>query len=152
MLKKYRVEFSALDAAGGALKLSWCGEAENLDKASATVLLGATERRLSNVQITSIMQLLDEDDIYPPSYKETQALIAELMGSRGKPIPDASENISRTRLLRVKEGLLHLLTVVIPLIENEQQRLQVYWWAEAVHNIVRFEEHDAKNEQGVCNV
>ncbi|EKN4178729.1 transcriptional regulator [Yersinia mollaretii] len=97
------------------------------------------------------MQLLDEDDIYPPSYKETQALIAELMGSRGKPIPDTSENVSRTRLLRVKAGLLHLLTVVIPLIENEQQRLQVYWWAEAVHNIVRFEEHDAKNEQGVCN-
>lgn len=151
MLKKYRVEFSALDAAGGALKLSWRGEAESLYKASATVLLGATERRLSNIQITSIMQLLDEDDIYPPSYKETQALIAELMGRRGKPIPDTSENVSRTRLLRVKEGLLHLLTVVIPLIENEQQRLQVYWWTEAVHNIVRFEEHDAKNEQGVCN-
>ncbi len=55
MLKKYRVEFSALDAAAGALKLSWCGEAESLDKASATVLLGATERRLSNIQLTSIM-------------------------------------------------------------------------------------------------
>ncbi|MFQ6249619.1 hypothetical protein [Yersinia enterocolitica] len=147
MLKKYRVEFSAIDTAGSLLKLSWCGESESLDKASALVLLSSTERRLSNIQITSIMQLLDEDDIYPPSYKETQTLIAELIGSRDKSIPDTSENVSRTRLLRVKEGLLHLLTVVIPLIENDQQRLQVYWWTEAVHNIVRFEEHDAKKDQ-----
>ncbi|EOZ7331642.1 hypothetical protein ACT4JQ_002310 [Yersinia enterocolitica] len=149
MLKKYRVEFSALDAASCALKQSWSGEAESLDEASANALLGVTERQLSNIQITSITQILDEDDIYPPSYKETQALIAELMGNRGKPIPDTSENVSRTRLLRVKTGLLHLLTVVIPLIENEQQRLQAYWWAEAVHNIVRFEERDVIKEQEV---
>ncbi|CNI03997.1 hypothetical protein [Yersinia ruckeri] len=148
MLKKYRVEFSALDAAAGDLKLSWSGEAESLDKASAATLLGATERQLSNIQITRITQLFDEDDIYPPSYKETQTLIAELMGSRGKAIPDTSENVCRTRLLRVKAGLLHLLTAVIPLIENEQQRLQVYWWTEAAHNIVRLEEHDAKKRAG----
>ncbi|WP_244370241.1 hypothetical protein [Rahnella sp. ChDrAdgB13] len=151
MLKKYRVEFSAVDAAGGALKLSWCGEADNLDKAASFVLLGAEERRISEVQITSIMQIPDECSIYPASYEETQRAIADLMGSRGASTPNTTENRSRDRLLRVKSGLLHLLTEVIPQIENEQQRHQAYWWTEAVHDIVRFEECDALNEQGVCN-
>ncbi|MEZ3499815.1 MULTISPECIES: transcriptional regulator [unclassified Pantoea] len=76
-------------------------------------------------------------------FKRTQAII----GNESAPTPNTPENISRDRLLRAQAGLLHLLTVVIPQITDEEQRREVYLLVDGIHNLTRFEECDAARER-----
>lgn len=76
-------------------------------------------------------------------FKRTQAII----GNESAPTPNTPENISRDRLLRAQAGLLHLLTVVIPQITDEEQRREVYLLVDGIHNPTRFEECDAARER-----
>jgi len=76
-------------------------------------------------------------------FKRTQAII----GNESAPTPNTPENISRDLLLRAQAGLLHLLTVVIPQITDEQQRREMYLLVDGIHNLTRFEECDAVRER-----
>ncbi|EGT4441111.1 MAG: transcriptional regulator [Pantoea sp.] len=76
-------------------------------------------------------------------FKRTQAII----GNESAPTPNTPENISRDRLLRAQAGLLHLLTVVIPQITDEEQRHEMYLLVDGIHNLARFEECDAARER-----
>ncbi|MCE0825550.1 hypothetical protein LVQ78_05835 [Buttiauxella sp. A2-C2_NF] len=61
-------------------------------------------------------------------------------------LPATPENQSRDRLMRVKAGIHHLLTEVVPKIENQQDRQEVYAWLDGMYSILRIEEFYARSE------
>ncbi len=76
------------------------------------------------------------------SYNDAMERINAVIGSTNS----STENLSRDRLLRVQKGLHHSLTEVIPAIEDEQLRVEIYYWIEAIHTITLCEECDSKRE------
>ena len=76
------------------------------------------------------------------SYNDAMERINAIIGSINNP----AENLSRDRLLRVQKGLHHLLTEVIPAIEDEQLRVEISYWVNCLHDITRCEECDSKQE------
>ena len=79
-------------------------------------------------------------------YNDAIERISCVIGNLDGPTLNTTENVSRDRLLRVQKGLLHLLTDVIPTIEDEQQRAEIYYWVEGIHTITQCEECDSKRE------
>ena len=75
-------------------------------------------------------------------YERIQAVI-------GRPqiiLPATPDNQSCDRLLRVKAGIHHLLTEVLPGIENQQDRQEVYMWLDGIYSILRIEEFYVRSE------
>lgn len=60
--------------------------------------------------------------------------------------PDTVANRSRDRLLRAKLGLTHLLTNVLPNIENASEREEIFLWVNGVFAIIQAEECEAITE------
>lgn len=65
--------------------------------------------------------------------------IGQIMGQASNP---DIKNISRARLLRISNGLHHLLTEVIPQIEDIPLRQEVYLWVSRCYQITQFEQID----------
>ncbi|EKY0662446.1 TPA: hypothetical protein ACT2TS_002463 [Citrobacter braakii] len=60
--------------------------------------------------------------------------------------PHTPENVSRARLLRVRAGLCHVLTEIMPGITASAERDELYAWLFEIHSIARVEESQAKAE------
>ncbi|AYN29009.1 transcriptional regulator [Buttiauxella sp. 3AFRM03] len=75
-------------------------------------------------------------------YERIQAVI----GRQQMVMPVTPENQSRDSLMRVKAGIHHLLTEVVPGIENQQDRQEVYAWLDGMYSILRIEEFSARSE------
>lgn len=78
------------------------------------------------------------------NYYQNQSRIDALIGNPSAPALNTSENVSRDRLLRVQKGLGHLLFEVISQIQDEQQRLEIYQWVDALYTITCCEAIDAE--------
>lgn len=72
--------------------------------------------------------------------------IRAVIGNEEAPTPNTSENISRDRLLRVKAGLCHVLTEVIPTIPQCASRDELVAWIFEIHTIAAAEECQMKTE------
>lgn len=72
--------------------------------------------------------------------------IRAVIGNEEAPTPNTSENISRNRLLRVKTGLCHVLTEVIPAIPHCDARDELVAWIFEIHTIAAAEECQMKTE------
>lgn len=75
-------------------------------------------------------------------YERIQAVI----GRQQMILPVSPENSSCDRLMRVKAGVHHLLTEVVPGIENQQDRQEVYAWLDGIYSILRIEEFYVRSE------
>ncbi|WP_407221024.1 ash family protein [Enterobacter sp. CPE_E1214] len=58
----------------------------------------------------------------------------------------AAENVSRARLLRVRAGLCHVLTEIMPGITASAERDELYAWLFEIHSVTRAEECQARLE------
>lgn len=72
--------------------------------------------------------------------------IQSVIGRQQMILPVSPENSSRDRLMRVKAGVHHLLTEVVPGIENPKDRQEVYVWLDGIYSILRIEEFYARSE------
>jgi hypothetical protein len=81
------------------------------------------------------------------SYYEDIRRVNALIGNVHAQTPSTADNVARDRLLRVVAGLRHLLVEVIPQIEDERQRYEVYLWVDGIYTITRCEECDAGVDQ-----
>ncbi|MFA1283328.1 transcriptional regulator [Citrobacter telavivensis] len=72
--------------------------------------------------------------------------IRSVIGNEEATTPNTSENISRDRLLRVKTGLCHVLTEVIPAIPQCASRDELVAWIFEIHTIAAAEECQMKPE------
>ncbi|MDM3376718.1 hypothetical protein OGV37_17795 [Citrobacter sp. Cb010] len=61
--------------------------------------------------------------------------------------PHTPENVSRARLLRVRAGLCHVLTEIMPGITASAERDELYAWLFEIHSIARVEESQARLER-----
>ena len=60
--------------------------------------------------------------------------------------PHTPENVSRARLLRVRAGLCHVLTEIMPGITSSAERDELYAWLFEIHSVTRAEECQARLE------
>lgn len=72
--------------------------------------------------------------------------IRAALGCDEAPKPDAAENVSRARLLRVRAGLCHVLTEIMPGITASAERDELYAWLFEIHSVTRAEECQARLE------
>lgn len=60
--------------------------------------------------------------------------------------PNTPENLSRDRLLRIRAGVQHLLSDVVPRLESSPVRHDVYLWLDEMLTILSAEECCAAQE------
>lgn len=72
--------------------------------------------------------------------------IQAVIGRTAMIFPVTPENTSRDRLMRVKAGIHHLLTEVVPTIDNQKDRQEVYAWLDGIYSILRMEEYLSHSE------
>jgi len=72
--------------------------------------------------------------------------INAMIGRHEAIYPDTFENRSRDRLLLAKLGLSHLLTNVIPNLENDSEREEISLWVNGVFTLIQVEECEAITE------
>ena len=58
--------------------------------------------------------------------------------------PHTPENVSRARLLRVRAGLCHVLTEIMPGITASAEREELYAWLFEIYSVTRIEECQAR--------
>ena len=61
--------------------------------------------------------------------------------------PHTPENVSRSRLLRVRAGLCHVMTEIMMGIPSSPERDELYAWLFEIHSIARVEESQARLER-----
>lgn len=69
-----------------------------------------------------------------------------MIGRHDAVSPDTFENRSRDRLLRAKLGLSHLLTNVLPKLENDSEREEISLRVNGVFTLIQVEECEAITE------
>ncbi|MEF3760492.1 transcriptional regulator [Escherichia coli] len=74
--------------------------------------------------------------------------ILAVIGNEDAPTPNTAENVSRVRLLRVRTGLCHVLTEIMPGITASAARDELYAWLFEIHSITGAEECQARAEAG----
>ncbi|QBH98439.1 transcriptional regulator [Limnobaculum zhutongyuii] len=76
------------------------------------------------------------------SYYNAMDRINTIIGNAETSIVNTVDNLSRDRLFRVQKGLLHLLTEIIPQIEDEQKKTEIHYWIDSIYIITRCQEWD----------
>ncbi|HAT2608031.1 TPA: transcriptional regulator [Kluyvera intermedia] len=79
-------------------------------------------------------------------FEASRIRLNQIIGNELPVFPDTSANVSRDRLLRVKAGLLHLLTEVIPGLSDSAERDEIYLWVDGIHTIIQCEESESERE------
>ncbi|HBC7420860.1 TPA: transcriptional regulator [Serratia marcescens] len=72
--------------------------------------------------------------------------IHAVIGRYEAPEPNTIENVSRDRLLRVRAGLCHVLTEIMPGIQASAGRDELAAWLFEIHSIAAAEECEARAE------
>lgn len=66
--------------------------------------------------------------------------IMRVLSRPGAVFPNTSENLSRDRLLRVRAGVQHLLSDVLPRLESSPVRNEVFQWLDEMLSLLNAEE------------
>jgi hypothetical protein len=82
----------------------------------------------------------------PDQIEEATAVSNRIRAALGCGEPHTPENVSRARLLRVRAGLCHVLTEIMPGITASAEREELYAWLFEIHSVTRIEECQARLE------
>jgi len=69
--------------------------------------------------------------------------VQAVIGQTPAILPHTQGNISRERLMRAKAGILHLLTNVLPTIEDRNGAQELHRWLDGIYTVLQLEEVDA---------
>ncbi|CAG9416283.1 TPA: hypothetical protein ACS727_000109 [Providencia alcalifaciens] len=88
------------------------------------------------------------NNLFPENYYCIQAEIDEMLGHVDYLPP---EERSRSRLLRVRKGLIHLLCEVLPPIDNPKKQ-ELYYWLERIATLIGIEVLEVQEKSEVKRV
>ncbi|WP_368909404.1 hypothetical protein [Proteus penneri] len=88
------------------------------------------------------------NSLLPDNYFRIQAEIDEMLGHVDY-LP--LEERSRSRLLRVRKGLIHVLCEVLPPIDNPKKQ-ELYYWLERIATLIGIEVLEVQEKSEVKRV